>query len=249
MSPIGLTLLLLAVTAPLQAMATGKARTESTDTLLALSWLPAFCETMPKARECQVLNGGGMPDAARRLSLHGLWPQPRDRVYCGVSATNIKRDKAGDWKRLPAPPLSAESRARLETAMPGVASQLDRHEWIKHGTCYGAKGGAEAYIQDALALTEAVNGSAVGAFLAESVGRTVSTDAIRARFDQAFGPGTGKRVQVTCVTDGGRTLISEIKLSLRGTITPGADLGNLLGSASPQKRTCKGGILDPVGLQ
>jgi ribonuclease T2 len=225
-------------------MVTGTGQAESADNLLALSWQPAFCETKPETRECQVLNRGDAPDAARRLSLHGLWPQPRDRAYCGVSAKDIKRDKAGDWKRLPAPPLSAKTRARLDAAMPGVASQLDRHEWIKHGTCYNAKGGAEEYIQDALALTERVNGSMVGTFLAESLGRTVSTDAIRARFDDAFGSGAGKRVQVTCVKDGGRTLISEIKLSLRGEITPSTDIGTLLRSASPRKSTCKGGILD-----
>ncbi|WP_413205481.1 ribonuclease T2 family protein [Rhodospirillum sp. A1_3_36] len=242
-------LLLLVLTLPLHAMAAGTRQAESTDNLLALSWQPTFCETKPETRECRGLNRGGHPEASQRLSLHGLWPQPRDRVYCGVSAKDIKRDKAGDWKHLPVPPLSTETQARLDAAMPGVASQLDRHEWIKHGTCYNAKGGAEEYIQDALALTDAVNGSLVGTFLSESLGRSVSTDAIRKRFDQAFGPDTGARVQVTCLRDGDRTLIREIKLSLRGLITPGADLGDLLRSARPQKSTCKAGILDPTGLQ
>jgi ribonuclease T2 len=222
---------------------------ESTDNLLALSWQPSFCETRPDTVECRTLNGGRLPDRERALSVHGLWPQPRDRTFCGVSQGNVATDQTGDWGDLPALDLSAETRARLERTMPGTASFLHRHEWTKHGTCYQAPGGAEEYFADTLNLADLVNGSAVGRFLAENAGRAVKTRDIRARFDATFGPGSGARVRVSCVEDGGRTLVSELFLALRGTIGPDPDLGALLAAARPQDPGCAEGILDRAGLQ
>ena len=80
---------------------------EATDLLLALSWQPAFCERRPGAAECRKLNDGQLPHTEAQLSLHGLWPQPRSAVYCGVSADVKKLDKDRKWDRLPAPALDA----------------------------------------------------------------------------------------------------------------------------------------------
>ena len=106
---------------------------ESTENVLALNWLPAFCETRPSARECRALDGRRSP-AASRLSAHGLWPQPEGRSYCGVPAGLVALDEAGRWRELPAVELAPATRDRLRAAMPGTASFLDRHEWLKHGT-------------------------------------------------------------------------------------------------------------------
>lgn len=75
------------------------------------------------------------------------------------------------------------------------------------------------------------------------------TDEIAARFDEAFGEGAGNRVEFACVRDGRRTLIQEVRISLRGVIAPETPLGALMLAARPVGRGCARGIIDPVGLQ
>ena len=228
---------------------TPPAGNESAENLLALSWQPAFCETKPGKRECTQLNSGLLPVTERQLSVHGLWPQPRGKVYCGVPPALVDLDKAGRWSELPALPLDAETREALEVAMPGTASFLQRHEWIKHGTCYLGQGGADEYYDDTLLVTEAINDSVVGAFLADHVGAEVSTQDIRARFDEAFGEGSGDRVQFHCTGDGNRELIQEIKINLRGVIGPETPVSELLRAADTLSIGCPRGVIDPAGLQ
>jgi ribonuclease T2 len=222
---------------------------ESDENLLALSWQPAFCEARPAKRECVQLNGGLLPVTETQLSVHGLWPQPRGNVYCGVPPALVDLDKDGRWSELPEPALDIDTREALDVAMPGTASFLQRHEWIKHGTCYRAAGGADEYFDDTLLVTEAINGSAVGAFLADHVGAEVATRDVRARFDEAFGQGAGDRVQFHCAGDGSRVLLQEIKIHLRGTIRPETPVSELLLAADAVPIGCPGGIIDPAGLQ
>ncbi len=217
---------------------------ESTVNVLALSWQPAFCETRPGAAECR-----GRRGPAEALGLHGLWPEPEDRVYCGVPDDLVAVDAASRWDDLPTVPLASDNRARLARVMPGTASLLDRHEWLKHGTCFFDPAGADGYFADAVRLAEAVNGSAVGDYLERNAGQTVRTADLRAQFDAAFGRGAGARVEVSCVRDGGRTLIDELTLGLEGTIGPGASLGDLMRAAAPVRPGCPGGLIDPAGLQ
>jgi len=222
---------------------------ESEDNLLALTWQPAFCEYRPNKPECIRLNAGQLPVAARQLSLHGLWPQPKGNDYCGVLAADRALDENGDWADLPDPGVDAATEAELKTAMPGTASFLHRHEWVKHGTCYRAAGGGDEYFDDALRLMEEINRSAVGAFLADRVGREVATRDIREKFDAAFGPGTGERVAFTCRKDGERLLIREVRIGLRGVIATDAALGDLIRAAAAVPIGCGRGIVDPAGLQ
>ena len=150
---------------------------------------------------------------------------------------------------LPAPQLDDDIRDIIQVAMPGTASFLERHEWLKHGTCHRAAGGADAYFDDMLGVTDAINASEVGALLAGHVGGTVRTADIRAAFDAAFGPGAGERVQVHCTGDGGRTLVQELKINLKGAITPQTPLGELMLAADPTSPGCPEGVIDPAGLQ
>jgi len=53
-------------------------RTISQKNLLALSWHNAFCETHRYKKECKNARNRG------NFTLHGLWPQPKGKVYCGV---------------------------------------------------------------------------------------------------------------------------------------------------------------------
>lgn len=214
--------------------------------VLAVSWQPAFCESYPDKSECRRLQPDSI--AARQLSLHGLWPQPSRVAYCGDNAADIERDKVHRWYDLPAPELSPATRAALDAAMPGTQSVLERHEWIKHGTCYpGAN--AETYFKDALRVLDAVNGSPVREFLAANIGRKVTGADLRAKFDEAFGPGAGERVRLSCDTVGGRQLLVELTIGLKGDITAGTPVGQLIAASAPTDPGCPWGIVDPAGRQ
>jgi len=81
--------------------------------LLSLSWAPSFCCQKDKRKQCseQGLRG------AERLTVHGLWPsfvEPR-----------------GDGKTYPS--HCATEADDLAKSLKGI----ERHEWVKHGTCSG----------------------------------------------------------------------------------------------------------------
>lgn len=210
--------------------------------ILAVSWQPAFCETAPDKPECRSQSASRFD--ASHFTLHGLWPQGE---YCDVPARLEQLDRDGRWSSLPAVELPAPLGRELETAMPGTQSQLDRHEWIKHGTCF--PGDAEAYFAASLTLLEQLNASPVRDLFAGNVGKRLTQQQIRAAFDTGFGAGTGDSVRIACEDDGNRTLVSELTLGLWGTIGPTPDLAALLAAANPTRGGCSAGLVDAVGLQ
>ena len=222
---------------------------EAAEHVLALSWQPAFCEYRPDKPECRALNDGDLPVTETQLSLHGLWPQPEGNIYCGVPAGLVALDEASQWADLPEVALDDETGEALAVAMPGTLSFLERHEWIKHGTCHRGAGGVDEYYDDTLLLVDAINGSPVATFLAERVGGEMETAELRAEFDAAFGAGAGDRVQVRCAGDGGRTLVQELKIATAGVIAPESAPGDLLRAAPPVSPGCPRGVVDPAGLQ
>ncbi|MEN3794848.1 ribonuclease [Fulvimarina sp. MAC3] len=209
--------------------------------VLAANWHAAFCEIRPRSRDCR---SGGMEDG---FKLHGLWPQPRGTEYCDVSRRDVAADQGGRWRELPEPDITTATERRLAEAMPGVAADLHRHEWIKHGTCYGAD--AEEYFVDSLALVEKLNASPVGKLFRANRGRELTNRDIRTAFDTAFGRGAGERVLVDCNDDDGRAVINELMINLKGRITPDSDLGDLILNAPTAPRGCPLGIVDRSGDQ
>ncbi|MDA8870768.1 ribonuclease [Rhizobiaceae bacterium] len=207
--------------------------------VLALTWQPAFCEGRSKVRECRSQRAGRFD--AQNLSLHGLWPGPRGVEYCGVD----RETRRLSWSRLPGLRLDKPMQQRLLEVMPGTQSFLHRHEWTKHGTCYGTN--EQRYFTDALSLLDEVNGSSLRTLLARSVGREVSTRALRDAVSRDYGRGAGERLSVTCKRDGRRNLMLELRFNLAGGIEDG-----LAGALSRGRRVgegCRSGIVDPVGLQ
>ena len=138
--------------------------------VLALSWQTGFCETRPRLRECKSQKEGRYDVV--HFSLHGLWPQPRRNSYCGVNESDINKDKKRRCKRLADLELPAALKQKLAQIMPGSASFLHRHEWIKHGTCYSKT--AQTYYRDSLALMDAINASPVQQLFERSIGRRLS---------------------------------------------------------------------------
>lgn len=216
--------------------------------VLALSWQPAFCETRPGKTECKAQTAAGFD--ATHFTLHGLWPQPNGNFYCQVAAADKANDNPAHWQDLPPVELDPNTRSELDQVMPGTASDLERHEWIKHGTCYGKS--QQEYFSDALNLTRAVNASTVRDLFAKNIGKKLTSDQIRSAFDSAFGAGAGERVRLSCLVDStsGRRLIGELTLGLTGPIGPSSRLGDLMQAAAPtSKAGCPKGVVDPTGFQ
>ena len=145
---------------------------------------------------------------------------------------------------LPEPGISGETFEQLSRVMPGTRSFLHRHEWTKHGTCYA--GEPDEYFRESVMLMDQINASAVRDYFFTNIGNTLSASDIRAKFDQAFGPGAGKKVNVKCR----QGLITELWINLKGEITPQSNLGLLIekcrtGRVRVPGRYCRpGGVLE-----
>ena len=215
------------------------------DMVLALSWQPGFCETRPRLRECKSQTAQRFD--ASHFSLHGLWPQPRNKAYCGVPEAEVQRDKSSRWKSLAVLGLSDTIKKQLWTIMPGSRSFLHRHEWVKHGTCYSQT--PETYYADSIVLVDAINASPIQKLFEDNIGRKLTNRQISTAFDNAFGQGVGARVRVACKRDGKRTVITEITIGLSGQITGQPDITRLALASPKTKAGCPVGIVDAAGFQ
>lgn len=228
---------------PDSCQSTDRTLTNAQDLLLAVNWQPAFCESHPGKHECKSQHDERFD--AKNLSLHGLWPQPRSNVYCGVSGRLRQLDQRGEWSRLPALALSQATREELQKVMPGEQSHLDRHEWLKHGTCYSEM--EEDYYRDSLRLMRELNASRVTRAIASSTGTTIEVETIRDAFDQTFGEGNGKKIAFDCDTDGNLTAIH---IPLRGDATQ-ESIDTMLDSATALPADCREATvrIDTVGIE
>jgi len=203
--------------------------------LLILSWHNAFCETHRKKAECRQVKKSDKG----HLVLHGLWPQPRNKVYCDVPQKLIAKDKHHQWRSLPNIDIVESTLELMDSYMPGYVSQLHKHEWIKHGTCYGES--ADRYYHDALSLAKEVDHSAVGKLFRSHVGKKITLGQIRNAFDHAFGTGAGQRVALKC--QGG--LITELWIHIGGK---GDTLSPLIARGSSTKSRCYKAKVDRTGF-
>lgn len=212
----------------------------SHNNLLALSWHNAFCETHRRKQECKrdLFTLFRSKHREHNFILHGLWPQPKNRVYCGLNRKYITMDKYKHWNKLPDLILDPETRKNLKKIMPGVASNLHKHEWIKHGTCYGTD--ANTYFSEAISLVEEFYSSDISKFFQKNVGKRLTLKQVRVEFDKSFGEGAGKSVEMRCKNG----LITELWLHLGKSHY---DLGKKLKNGEASKKSCQRGILDKAG--
>jgi ribonuclease T2 len=212
-------------------------KSTSKQNLLAISWQNAFCQTHQYKRECK--NMSSKDFGAFEFVLHGLWPQPRNNQYCNVDKKQVGMDKNKQWHRLNKLDLTSEVRSNLAKLMPGYGSNLHKHEWIKHGTCYGTN--ASDYYADAMNLLTQVNSSKVGQFFKQNIGKTIRLEEVRKVFDKEFGLGAGKHVTMNCK----RGLVTELWLHLGNK---GNTLSELFKTGERPSRTCHKGRIDAVGF-
>ncbi len=203
------------------------------DSVLVLSWHNSFCETHSNKKECK--RDGG--EAKNHLVLHGLWPQPRDNVYCGVDEKIIKLDKAKRWNALPKLNLSKEVKELMAIYMPGSQSNLQRHEYYKHGTCYSKD--ANEYFLDALTLTKRAD-ETLGEYLRANLGKRVKAINIKLLANRLLAKGAKDKVALKCK----RGILSEVWISIKGK---GRDFSKLLNGAKNIKGNCIEAIVDKAG--
>ena len=200
--------------------------------LLSLSWHNAFCMKHKNRKECRPIYNKG----ANHLVLHGLWP--KDREYCGVPEELIIKDKHRRWRALPAINYPDYLKRDMLIFMPGVLSALDRHEWIKHGSCYSSN--PIEYFSDAISLTKEADSSMLGEYLRANIGGKVTLYNIKRVFDRAFGKGSAKKISLRCQN----RVITEIRITLKGS---GSELKRLLKDApNNHSRSCKEGFVAPA---
>ena len=214
---------------------------QSEKNLLVLSWHNAFCETHRHKKECKrsLFSFGKEKYREKHFVLHGLWPQPKNNTYCDVPSQHVRLDKHKQWNRLPDLDLREDVKKDLQKIMPGFASNLHKHEWIKHGTCYGTD--VNTYYEDAIALLGQVNASKVGTFFNKHIGKRVTLQQVRAVFNRSFGPGAGKQVELKCK----KGLVTELWLHLG---SGSADIGTLLKEGTQTRSRCQGGYIDKAGF-
>ncbi len=216
-----------------------KRKSKQPEYLLALTWQPSFCETHSRKKECRTQTKNRYD--ATHWSLHGLWPQPRNNAYCGVSNMDKGIDRNKKWHLLAPVKLSQKTATELAFVMPAVASNLQRHEWIKHGTCYGTD--ANEYYADAIYLTKQINRSIVGKLFNQGVGKRVSLKQVRQHFDKAFGKGAGNKVDMRCDRKG---RVSELWINLKGEVDDGTTISSLMKNAIRAGSSCDIGLIDPA---
>lgn len=214
-----------------------------TKMVLGLSWHPGFCEKRPKTPECIRQTVDSVD--ARQFSLSGLWSIRK--TYCGVAAVLKDQDRKKDWLDMPELSLGEGVRLELASAMPGVASGYDRHQWVKYGTCSGLV--ADDYYASALRMLAIVNRSEVQRLFIDNLGATIREEDVKAAFDQAFGAGAGNRVKMRCSKDGDRRVVTGLTIGLGDAAGGTDDLSAMVLAAGETKFGCVEGVVDEAGLQ
>lgn len=210
----------------------------STDSsLLVLTWGPSLCAAEPSNPVC---TSGQVVGMGRTLTLHGLWPQPADNQFCGMSKALADRARNAPDSAMPPLKLSDPVRAGLQSTMANAA-ELASHEWYAHGTCAGVS--EDQYFGDAAALTMAVR-KVLDPVFNDARGGRLTLGTVRHRVDQEFGAGAGKRVGLMCQKlNDDVAVVVEVRLSLPPVADLRTDdallsLGELLPEGPPVPSDC-----------
>lgn len=231
--------LLAAASAIAVLVSTNASAQQSENYVFSVSWEPAFCDSHSSKPECQSENSASF--AASNFALHGLWAQSGE--YCGVSSTDRHYDSRSQWYKLPEVVLSPDLESALAVQMPGVASDLDRHEWIKHGTCSGLS--QQDFFTDALAYLGNVNGGNLRTFVSSNVGSSVQLSDLVQAATNDYGLAGGQGVEFLCDNSTGQQMLTEIRLHLAlPSPLPGSlDPSYLVTPSQPASTQCVDGAV------
>ncbi len=195
--------------------------------VFAVSWQPAFCEAHQDKPECSVSDP--QTYQARNFTLHGLWP---NKKACGTGYGLCGKYQAEQRPFCAYEPveMKAETEEKLGKFMPSAAhgSCLQRHEWYKHGTCQ-TEWDADGYFAVAMRLLEQFNTSGVAAFMAENIGKRVTTSDFFKQVDNALGENASRRLQISC----NRGMLVDVYIRLPAKLPEDGSLATLIQQAEP----------------
>lgn len=200
--------------------------------VLALSWQTGFCQSQHDNKrrepsECRLQKE--REDKREFLTIHGLWPGlPKSVAARGVDERRWMRYGCAT-RPLPDYPEAKASRKcaadetglslavanKLNRMMPASGGQscLERYEYAKHGICFGFD--PDAYFSTMVRMNDEVRNSALGHFLAENYGKSVS----RSDFDDAVASSWGKQAvrafKLSC--NGKTTYLTEMQIALKAS--------------------------------
>ena len=199
------------------------------DSILVLSWQNTFCSTHSFRKECRAGIGKD------RLVLHGLWPQPRSNEYCNIDKKIVYLDKNKRWNALPKLNLDSNIVELMKEYMPGYFSNLQRHEYFKHGSCYSNN--PNEYFKDALVLTKEADNT-LGEFLRDNIGRNISFVTLQRYAVKTISPYIKYKLSMHC-KDG---KLNEIWISIKGK---GSYLEDLVKDAKRIRTKCLNAYVTP----
>ena len=182
----------------------------STENLFSVSIQQNFCRFHKNKKECRTLYKNDF--VKNNFTLHGLWPQPRSKQNC---SNRYERLDGVLW-------------SELKEKMPGVVSGLAKHEWRKHGSCYGKS--ERKYFQDSLKLLGGVNKSKLRDFIFSNRGKVITKQQLNQVVKYP------RKVQLVC--KGG--YITEIRFSIKGDVSK-SSLEELQKGAKTLHGGCKRG--------
>jgi len=117
--------------------------------------------------------------------------------------------------------------------MPSAISGLHKHEWRKHGSCYGKS--EAAYFNDAIILLNQVNRSEIRNFFIRNRGRIITKESLNMAIKKSYGNVT-RKIQMICK----KGLITEIRFSLNGDVRKDK-ISKLLKRGKPFRGGCQRG--------
>ncbi len=191
----------------------------SKENILALTWENSYCQIHPKDYKCRTRNIRDY--SLSHFLLHGLWPKKGN--FC--KREKFKKDEVIFYG--------------IKKFMPSI--KLAKHEWEKHGTCFGTD--ERTYFLTAFKLAQQFNESYFLTFVRMHERQWVGLDRIRFMFAGAFGGKNARKFQLICKKKDGEVYITEIRLHLKGDPTK-LGLKELLDNAKPLVgvKQCQGGI-------
>lgn len=230
--------------------------------VLALSWQTGFCQSLHDRNRKEPLECHRQTEANNKadyLTVHGLWPSlPGSIASRGVDnnrwmrfgcATrpipNMPEAKASRKCSAQETGLSLEIANKLNQVMPGSGGKtcLERYEYAKHGVCFGFD--PDDYFGTMVRLNSEIKQSALGQFLANNYGKTVT----RVNFDNAvasaFGKDNVKAIKLTC--NGNPAYLTEMQIAIKAaSINAPLSSDSLL--PQPHPGNCgKQFVLDKIG--
>jgi ribonuclease T2 len=197
--------------------------------VLAMSWQPAFCEGMKDGKsknpkpECtneEFLTSDQYQ--AKNFTLHGLWPNKKScGVNYGFCSETKEKPSFGAYDDLE---LAEQTVALLGLVMPSVRakSNLERHEWFKHGTCQHL--GKNDYFKYASDLVEEFNQSFVGLLVRKTLEdqepeNKISLSDLKSAIDESFGPGSSNSFIIVCNKSG---MLTEVQIPIACEVKTGS---------------------------